>query len=259
VHDAYPSFDDLSDFLTHLFELDLRVGEVKHALGGLGHAIALVRQLTMEHVRLVRTAHSVEQVARIRGAYIGRISSVVRSTQRHLETLNAARGILRNLPSIDDSLFTVAIAGFPNVGKSTLLAKLTGAKPEIKAYAFTTKGLNVGYFEHRYNRIQCIDTPGTLNRAKMNAIEVKADVTLKYLAHVIVYVFDPTQESYSLDEQEQLYERTKKLDKTIVVYLSKTDLVGPAIIKPLSEKHDALTNADDVKRELTTLFKKEFL
>jgi nucleolar GTP-binding protein len=259
IHDAYPSFDDMSEFTKQLFELDLEVGRAKQALGGLKHAIAVIKSLTREHLEKIKTAHSADTVEQVRKAYIGRIASVMKNVDKNLQVLNNARDVFRNLPSIDDTLFTVAIAGFPNVGKSTLLAKITTAKPEIKPYSFTTKGLNVGYFEYKYNKIQCIDTPGTLNRKNANPIERKAEATVKYLAHAIIYVFDPTEGEYSLEKQEALYEKTLELGKSMLVYVSKTDLVGPVIVDALSEKYPGLyTDPKELQKTIVKMFKKEY-
>lgn len=222
----------------------MQLGTIKKALAGINGCITTIKKITTEHIARVKNA---EDVAPIRNAYIGRISSIFKRLQPHFDTLNAARSILKDMPTVDDELFTVAIAGFPNVGKSTLLKKITTAKPEIKAYAFTTKGLNVGHFEYKYNQIQCIDTPGTLNRKKMNTIEKRADITLRYLADAIVYVYDPT-ETYSIEMQQQLFEYTKELDKPIVIYVSKTDLVPDT-------KLEGLTQPAAVTKELTRLFK----
>ena len=259
IHDAYPSFDHMSEFMKQLFELDMEVGRVKQALGGINSGITLIKDLTREHMDGIKHATSVDQVVRTRTAYIGRISSVMRQMDKHLTVLNQAREFLRNLPTIDDELFTVAIAGFPNVGKSTLLSKLTTAKPEIKPYAFTTKGLNVGYFEYKYNKIQMIDTPGTLNRANPNPIERKADATIKYLAHVIIYVFDPTESGYSIADQKKLYEITAETGKTILIYISKTDIADKkAVAKLAKEYKNSFTETDVLRKELVKRFKDEF-
>jgi nucleolar GTP-binding protein len=229
VHDAYPSFDQMSEFMRHLFALDLDVGRAKLALGGLHHAITTIKGLTRE-------------------------------TGKHLEVLVQARDVLRGLPSLDDTLFTVAIAGFPNVGKSTLLAKLTTAKPEIKPYAFTTKGLNVGYFDYKYNQVQLIDTPGTLNRRNPNPIERKADATIKYLAHAIIYVFDPTEQTYPMDEQEELLSRIDETGKHILIYVSKTDIVDKKAVDAIRAKHDTVyTEQEPLQKELVAIMRKEFL
>ena len=45
---------------------------------------------------------------------------------------------MKDYPTIKTSLFTVAICGFPNVGKTTLLSKMTPSEPEISNYSFTT-------------------------------------------------------------------------------------------------------------------------
>jgi nucleolar GTP-binding protein len=259
LHDSFPSFDQMSEFQRQIFSLDLEIGRARHALGALKHAITVVRELTKEHTGRIGYCKTIENVAKTRSAYIGRVSSVINQSKEPLEVLNHAREILRNLPNIDDALFTVCIAGFPNVGKSTLLSRITTAKPEIKPYAFTTKGLNIGYFEHRYNKIQCIDTPGTLNRKNPNPIERKAEAAIKYLSHAIVYIFDPTEEHYSLEEQEKLYDMVRETEKTIILYLSKTDIVGPAIIDAIKEKHPGIiTDPVTLKKELIETFKREF-
>ncbi len=53
----------------------------------------------------------------------------------------------------------VVLMGAPNSGKSTLLAKLTNADPEIASYPFTTQKPDVGMIEFENVQIQLVDTP----------------------------------------------------------------------------------------------------
>jgi nucleolar GTP-binding protein len=188
-----------------------------------------------------------EKINQISGEFFGRASSVVKQIKNEFLFLENARKTMRGFPTIKEKFFTVAIAGFPNVGKTTLLHKLTGSKPDIASYAFTTRGINVSYFGSGDNIIQVLDTPGTLNRLdKMNYIEKQAYLAIKYCAEVIVYVFDPT-EPYSLSDQEKLFDRLNETGKDIIIYISKTDL-----IKDLSKfkQFNFITDAEEVKKAI---------
>lgn len=258
LHDSFPSFDHLSEFTRAVFALDLDPGRVKRALAAISGTVGTIETLTREHTTRMRASHTTEAIVAVRSAYIGRISSVAKRLGEPLAILKHGRDVFRDLPTVDDELFTVAIAGFPNVGKSTLLSKLTPAKPEIKPYAFTTKGLNAGSFEYRYNRIQVIDTPGTLDRENPNSIEVKAELTLRYLAKCIVYVFDPTEMTYPIEQQRALYKKTLDLDKPVLVYISKTDIAKEDAIAAIKKEFpDALTQPDAVKKGITAAFRED--
>ena len=68
----------------------------------------------------------------------------------------------------DNSIADVAIffAGFPSVGKSTLLTNLAGVYSEVAAYEFTTLTTVPGVIRYKGAKIQLLDLPGIIEGAK---------------------------------------------------------------------------------------------
>jgi nucleolar GTP-binding protein len=163
----------------------------------------------------------------------GRVSSIVKQIDEHLVFLATAQKILRRFPDIED-VPTVVIAGYPNVGKSSLIRCLSAAKPEVAQYPFTTKQIYVGHIEHtvRYEKrhYQIIDTPGLLDRplSKRNNIEKQAIAALRHLADLIVFLYDPSETSgYTMSDQRMMLENIKKLfsDVPFIITENKVDII----------------------------------
>jgi len=238
---SYPSIDSLAEFYQELIKCTLDYPLLKKSLGAVNWAIKQLDKLHNIFKSKIKNIDS-QNLNSLRKQYYGRVSSVLKQISKNLEYLETCRKIMRGYPAIKTNMYTVCLFGFPNAGKSTLLTKLTRASPEINSYPFTTKKLNLGYIKEPGLKIQIIDAPGTLNRInKMNNIELQAHLALKYLAALVVFVFDPTFE-YSYEKQVKLLNRIKKTKKQIIIYMSKMDIAPKTNQKKILRNYDAITD-----------------
>ncbi|MFC1691030.1 GTPase [Nanoarchaeota archaeon] len=248
---SFPSLETLPEFYQELIKINTDYVYIKRSLGGVNWAVKKLKELTNEYKRKIRSAKQVSHANNLRKEYYGRAFSFVKQIKKELVFLDESRKLLRNFPSIKTSIFTVCLVGFPNVGKSTLLSKVTPATPEIKDYAFTTKKLNLGYLKTETKKIQFIDTPGTLARFdKMNPIEQTAFLAMKYCANLIVYIYDLGETSYPLSDQKKLFKKIKELDKEIIIYLSKTDIIDKDIVEEFRKKVKCVSDWEELKEIL---------
>ena len=130
-----------------------------------------------------------------------------------------------------------ALIGFPNAGKSSLLAALSNARPQIGDWAFTTLSPNLGAVKAGETSFTLEDVPGLIEGAASGK-----GLGLEFLRHieripVLAFVIDPTQQDplstyKSLVGELESYagrlpENAKPFsDRPRIVVLSKADLYG---------------------------------
>ncbi|MBW2966278.1 50S ribosome-binding GTPase [Candidatus Woesearchaeota archaeon] len=238
---SFPRIEELTLFYRKLVEYTIGKSNLKKALGKIKWSKNKINDIFKQNNSKLKSAQEIKDIYRIKKGFYGRVSSVLKNPD--YKFLEKSRRTLQSFPTIKKRYKQISIAGFPNVGKSTLLSKLTGSKPEIAAYPFTTKRIMIGYIDN----MQFLDTPGTLNRFnKMNAIEQQAYLVMKIVAEKIIYIFDLT-EPYPLKDQIRLYERVKGFGKPVIIYLSKTDILDKEKINEFKKKYKAISDIKELK------------
>ena len=229
IIDAVPEIESMHPFYQDYIDITVGVDDLKQSLGAINWAYGIITQLEKEYGAKIRKNPS-EKASAIQKQAYGRISSVIYKIEKDLDFLDFAKQSLRNMPTIDFDAKTIVIAGFPNVGKSTLLRQITGADPQVANYPFTTKGIQIGHTERHWQNVQIIDTPGLLDRPvlEMNDIEMNAILALEHLADAILFIFDASETcGFHMDNQYNLLKQIEKIFSEIpVVYLfNKMDLI----------------------------------
>ncbi len=127
----------------------------------------------------------------------------------------------------------VGIIGFPNVGKSTSLSKISAAKPKIADYHFTTLSPNLGVVRYYDNSFVCADIPGLIEGAADGAglghDFLRHIERTRMLLHVVdisgVEGRDPIDDFIKINEELKRYsEKLASLPQ--IVALNKCDIVG---------------------------------
>lgn len=211
IVNKYPNFDQLPEFYYDLAATTIDIDKTKKTLASINWARNMMETIISKSHKKRKTKTDLE----IRKEAYGRISSILREIEPDLKHLKQTRKKLRQIPQIKN-MPTIVITGYPNVGKSTILSRITSSRPKIETYPFTTKNLEIGILEKNYVKYQVIDTPGLLDRPlhKRNNIEKKAIHALKHVADSIIHVIDPTGRcGYPEDKQEKLYQEIKQTFK----------------------------------------------
>ncbi len=142
-------------------------------------------------------------------------------------------------------LADVGLVGYPNVGKSTLISRISAAKPKIADYPFTTLEPNLGVVSigeapHEESYVVA-DIPGLIEGAHLGA-----GLGVQFLRHiertrVLVHLVDVSDSSGRPDPVEDFKVITGELksfghgldDKPTIVVASKADVANPDKLKKL--------------------------
>ncbi len=193
--------------------------------------------------RLADLLHVGERALVAQGGLGGRgnasFASSLRRTPRFAE--KGTPGIKRELRLELRVIADVGLVGYPNAGKSSLLAALSNAKPQIAAYPFTTLSPNLGIVERDLERLTLADIPGIIEGAS----EGKG-LGLEFLRHIsrtrlLVFVLDiaeaPAENLEALRSELRAYDPSL-LTLPALIALNKCDVADP---REVAEAVDALT------------------
>jgi small GTP-binding protein len=122
--------------------------------------------------------------------HIGRLKAKLAHLREEVEKRRSKKGAGPSYAVKKSGNATVALVGFPSVGKSTLLNRLTNAKSEVGAYDFTTLDVVPGLLEHRGAKIQILDLPGLIRDASKGRGRGKEILSVVRSADLIVLMID---------------------------------------------------------------------
>ncbi|MFP4530586.1 MAG: NOG1 family protein [Halodesulfurarchaeum sp.] len=223
----WPDFDAVGPFYYELADALVGVDELRQHLSEVSWAGQKTHDLGREYIGRLPKGDA-DAARKIRKQGFARMGSVMNEVADDLEAIGKARDTLNSLPDIDPEVPTIAVAGYPNVGKTAFVNSVTRAHNETAAYPFTTTGIDVGHVERDHITYQIVDTPGLLDRpeAERNEIESQATSALAHVADLVLYFFDPSETcGYELSDQRALREDVEStLSVPMLVVCNKADL-----------------------------------
>lgn len=137
-------------------------------------------------------------------------------------------------------LADVGLVGFPNAGKSTLLATVSAAKPEIADYPFTTLVPNLGIVEYRnYKSFVMADIPGIIEGAHQG--KGLGHRFLKHIERNALLLFMVPADSDDIKNEYEILIRElgefnrELLDKDRVLAITKSDMLDEELMNEIKK------------------------
>ena len=153
LDDIHPFYSDLMNILydrvsvfldwilNHIFHVfHIPQDHYKLALGQINTAKNLISGISKDYLRLMKYGDSLYRCKQLKRAALGRMCTVIKKLKAALGYLEEVRKHISRLPALDPSTRTLLLTGYPNVGKSSFMNKVTRADVDVQPYAFTTKG-----------------------------------------------------------------------------------------------------------------------
>lgn len=186
-----------------------------------------------------------------------------KATQRHIGRLRAKLAVLRleretrakgkgggvGYGVRKSGYATVALVGYPSVGKSTLLTRLTGAASAAAAYDFTTVSIIPGMLRWGGASIQVLDMPGLIPGAARGRGRGREVLSVVRSSDLVLFMIDPEHTDFValLNELEGAGVRVNSRPPRVVV--TKSDRGGLTISSTVKLSHLAGGVAAEIARE----------
>jgi GTP-binding protein len=149
-------------------------------------------------------------------------------------------------------LADVGLVGFPNAGKSSLLSKISAAKPEIADYPFTTIVPNLGMVRYRDNQsFVMADIPGIIEGASEGR-----GLGTRFLRHIernsVLLFMIPVdtkdiREEYKILMNELQQHNPELIDKRRVIAITKCDMIDDELQAQIMNESPADKMNDGMK------------
>ena len=128
----------------------------------------------------------------------------LRNQQDEVRTKHTTRSTGYEVKKTADA--TIALIGLPNVGKSSLLNKLTNANSKVGSYQFTTLTVVPGIMKYKHTSIQILDLPGIIKGASRGKGFGKRILSVVRNADLIIFMIDIFNSNIFQLLYDELYE-----------------------------------------------------
>jgi GTP1/Obg family GTP-binding protein len=106
-------------------------------------------QVSKDYCRLLKFGDSLYRCKQLKRAALGRMATIMKRQKDPLAYLEEVRQHISRLPAIDPNTRTLLICGYPNVGKSSFVNKITRADVDVQpvSYLLSCSVLSLGVWE----------------------------------------------------------------------------------------------------------------
>ena len=162
--------------------------------------------------------------------HIGRLKAKLAKLHDEVEKKSSSSGTGEGYSVKKSGDATVTLVGFPSVGKSTLLNKLTDANSEVGSYEFTTLTVIPGVLEYKGAIIQILDVPCLVKGAASGRGRGKEVMAVIRSSDLVLFLLDVFQPLHLPVLRDELYEAGIRIDQEPPdVVIKKTDRGGVRI------------------------------
>jgi len=144
--------------------------------------------------------------------HIGRLKAKLAEKKEEFEKRQSSSGGGEGYAVEKTGDATVALVGFPSVGKSTLINALTNADSDVGSYDFTTLDVNPGMLQYNGANIQLLDVPGLIEGAAGGRGDGKAVLSVVRTADLVLFVLSAFEIQQYERLREELYKNKVRLD-----------------------------------------------